>query len=188
MKTKDMILVSMFATLMIVGAFLKIQIGVIPFTFQFFFCAFSGIFLGAKKGALSQLVYMLIGLVGIPVFANGGGLSYVFQPSFGFITGFIACAFVIGLITEKMVKLNFIKLLGATLAGLTTLYVIGVPYLYMIIKLYMGKSDFTFTQAIAAGFTPFILPDIILSIVATVVSLLVLPKLKAAGYLRKNNK
>ena len=76
-----------------VGAFIKIPLPYIPFTLQTFFVFYSGILLGAKLGMLSQIIYILIGLVGIPVFSNGGGPSYVFQPSFGFLIGFIISTF-----------------------------------------------------------------------------------------------
>lgn len=181
MKTRDMILISLFAALTVVGAFLKINIGAVPFTFHFLFVAFAGIFLGARNGLLSQIVYIAVGLMGIPVFSNGGGITYVFSPTFGYLLGFAACSFVVGLITEKMENLTFFKLFAAVLAGLAVTYIIGVPYLYMIIKLYLGKSAFTVQNALTAGLTPFIVPDVIKAAIVAEVSVLVIPKLRASG-------
>lgn len=182
MKTRDMILISLFAALTAIGAFLKINIGAVPFTFQFFFCAYAGVFLGSKRGGLSQIIYITMGLIGIPIFANGGGITYIFNPTFGYLIGYFVCTFTIGYLTERMKKITFIKILGAVLLGLFFTYLIGVPYLYMIIKLYLGKGDYSVHSALVAGFLPFIIPDIIKSIIVASSSMLVLPRLRHAGY------
>lgn len=183
MKTRDMTLIALFAALTAIGAFLKIQVGMVPFTFQFFFCAFAGVFLGARKGFYSQLLYLGIGLIGIPIFANGGGPTYIFQPTFGYLIGFAACATLIGFLTERMKSVTFIKLLTAVFAGMLMMYVVGVPYLYMIVKLYMGNAAYTLKTAIVGGFLPYIGPDIVWCFIVTSVSMLVLPRLRKAGYI-----
>ena len=186
MKTRDLIIISMFAALTAVGAFIKIQIGVVPFTFQFFFCALSGALLGSKRGLLSQLIYVGMGLIGLPVFTNGGGITYIFQPTFGYLLGFIACAYIIGFIVERYKKLTFIKVLLATVAGLMVVYIIGVPYLYMIVKLYLGKSAYTFGAALVGGFVPFIGPDLIMSVIIASVATVIVPVLRKLGYTKAN--
>ena len=104
-NTRDLILVSLFTALMVVGAFIKIPFPLLPITLQPFFCAFAGLILGSRLGALSQIIYVVMGLVGLPVFTQGGGLIYVFVPSFGFLLGFILGAYVIGRISENFKKL-----------------------------------------------------------------------------------
>lgn len=180
MKTRDMILISLFAALTAIGAFIKIQIGLVPFTFQFFFCAFAGVLLGSRKAFISQVLYVTIGLIGIPIFANGGGFTYIFQPTFGYLLGFIGCGFTVGYLSERIQKMTLPKMLGSVLAGLAVIYLIGVPYLYMIVKLYMGKSAYTMGAAIAGGFLPYIIPDLILSVVVAITSTYILPKLRSA--------
>ncbi|MCB5624660.1 biotin transporter BioY, partial [Bifidobacterium animalis] len=64
------------------------------FTLQFFFVLLAGILLGPKLGALAVLLYVVIGLLGLPIFAAGGGLAYIVRPSFGYLIGFIAGAYV----------------------------------------------------------------------------------------------
>ena len=112
MKARDLILCALFAALTAVGGlYLKIPIPNVPITFQFFFCAMAGICLGSKLGALSQVVYVAAGLAGFPIFTKGGGPGYVLEPTFGYLLGFILCAFVIGLLTERMRELKYFKVL-----------------------------------------------------------------------------
>jgi len=138
MKLRDLILTAMFAALTAIGAFLHFQFLFATITLQFFFTAMAGVLLGRKYGAASQAVYVLLGLVGLPIFANGGGFSYVLQPTFGFLLGLIPAAWVIGKLSEK--KQDFWHLLLACLAGLGVLYLVGMPYIAVILNAYMGKG------------------------------------------------
>ena len=83
-KTRMLLLTALFAALTAIGAFLKIPTPWSSFTLQVFFVCMAGVLLGPKYGALSQLVYIALGLMGLPIFTAGGGLGYVFQPTFGF--------------------------------------------------------------------------------------------------------
>ena len=76
---------SLFTALIAVGAFINIPIPVVPFTLQFLFTTLAGLLLGSKMGAVSVIAYMVLGLVGLPIFSEGGGIWYVFKPSFGYI-------------------------------------------------------------------------------------------------------
>ena len=100
-KTRDLIYCALFAALTAIGAFLHFQLFQATITLQFFFTAMAGLLLGAKLGALSQLLYVALGLVGVPIFAAGGGFGYIFNPTFGFLLGLIPTAWVIGKIAEK---------------------------------------------------------------------------------------
>lgn len=88
-KTRTMSLAALFAALTAIGAFLQIPVGITSITLQFLFTSLAGLLLGAKWGALSQLVYVILGLVGLPVFTQGGGPGYLLQPSMGFLLGLI---------------------------------------------------------------------------------------------------
>ena len=96
----------LFTALIAVGAFIKIPIPVVPFTLQYLFTMMAGLLLGPKLGAMAVTFYMLLGLIGLPIFAEGGGLWYIFKPSFGYIIGFIVGTFVTGYIAEHMKKKN----------------------------------------------------------------------------------
>jgi len=182
-KVRDMILIAMFAALTAVGAFIKIPTPIVPITLQFLFCAYAGIFLGARKGFISMVLYVGIGLAGIPIFTKGGGIGYIFEPTFGYLIGFILCAFVIGHFTERMEKITVAKILPAILAGLAAVYIVGVPYLYMIFNVYLGKPV-SFATALAWGFTPFIVTDIIISILVALTAVRVMPILRKSGYIK----
>jgi biotin transport system substrate-specific component len=178
MKAKNLILVSMFAALTAIGAFIKIPVPYIPFTLQFLFCAFAGILLGARLGAYSQLLYVLIGLVGIPVFTQGGGPNYIFKPSFGYLLGFIVAAFVIGKITEKLKKLTFDKAFLAIMAGIFCLYLIGVTYMYFILNLYLNQSV-TIRWVVYNGAFIFLPKEIVLATIIAMSAVKIRPIIRA---------
>jgi biotin transport system substrate-specific component len=180
-NTRDLILVAMFAALTAIGAFIKIPIPYVPFTLQYLFCALAGIILGSKLGALSQIVYVLIGLAGVPVFTEGGGISYIFKPTFGYLVGFIVAAYVIGKAREKLKELNLIKAIGILLLGLFFIYLFGVTYLYISYNLYLGKN-ITFYFAFFYGFVVSIAGDLVLTLFAAYISVKIIPLLKKSGY------
>lgn len=170
MKTRELIMVSIFAALTAIGAFIKIPIPYVPFTLQFLFCAMAGIILGPKLGALSQILYVIIGLIGVPVFTEGGGLYYIFKPTFGYLIGFIVAAYVIGKFTSIIKELTFIKVLLSVLSGLFFVYLFGVIHLYIIYNLYMGDAK-TIWWAIFYGFVICVGGDLLVSAAASALSL-----------------
>lgn len=137
-KTKNMILCAMFVALIAVGAFIKIPVPVVPFTMQYLFTMLAGLLLGAKLGFLSVCIYIVLGLAGLPVFASGGGISYIFQPSFGYIIGFAVGTFVTGKIARRSEAPGYARLLTANFAGLGIVYLFGMIYYYLISNLYLG--------------------------------------------------
>ena len=85
---------AVFVVLMVIGAFLHIPFFPVPLTFQTVISVLAGLLLGPWYGAGAVLVYIFMGLCGLPVFASGGGFSYVVNPTFGYLLGFAAAAFV----------------------------------------------------------------------------------------------
>ena len=137
-RTRKLVYTALFAALTAVGAFLRIPMVYSSVTLQYLFTAMAGLLLGRRWGALSQAVYVLLGLVGLPIFTMGGGFGYVFQPTFGFLLGLIPCAFVIGKLAKR--PLTFWRTALSMLAGLAVLYAIGVPYMALIANGYLGKG------------------------------------------------
>ena len=149
MTLKKLILAALFAALTAVGALITVNIGISAITLQFLFTAFAAVILGAKYGALSQAVYVALGLVGLPIFAGGlGGFQYVLRPTFGFVVGLIPAAAVIGAIASK--KTAFLNVSLACLAGLGVVYAIGVPYMAVICNVYL-KYDMTLWDILIKG-------------------------------------
>lgn len=181
LSTKDLTLISMFAALTAIGAQLSIPTQPVPFTLQILFCMYSGILLGSKRGAMSQILYVVLGLVGLPIFAGfKGGIQTAISPTFGYLLGFIVCSYVVGRITEGFKETNLFKLSLATISGLFVVYLIGVPYLYLILNKVVN-SPITFSQAIKAGFSVFVIQDLIKCAIVAVTSLAIIPALKKAG-------
>lgn len=131
-KMKEMTICAMFTVMIAVGAFIKIPIPVVPFTLQFLFTMMAGLLLGGELGAVSVLLYVVLGLAGLPIFSEGGGIWYLAKPSFGYIIGFGIAAYVTGKMTEKMVKFQLKRVLAANFTGLLIVYGVGMIYYYII--------------------------------------------------------
>jgi biotin transport system substrate-specific component len=101
---------------------------------------FSGLILGGRLAAISQWVYILVGLMGIPVFAHGGGPGYVLQPTFGYLLGFICGGYVIGRCTENRKTLTRVFLSGVLLLGTIAIYLPGVTVLYLNVNFIQQKA------------------------------------------------
>lgn len=131
-RTKNLIYCSLFTTLIAVGAFIRIPVPVVPFTLQFLFTTLAGLLLGSKKGTFSVIAYMLLGLAGLPVFSEGGGIWYIFKPSFGYIIGFCIGTCITGLIAERMTEKTIRGYIIAAFTGLLIVYAMGMAYYYVI--------------------------------------------------------
>jgi biotin transport system substrate-specific component len=164
-KTLSLTVIPLFTSLTSIGAFLKIPLPVIPFTLQILFVYLAGCLLGSKKGMMSQLLYVGIGLIGIPVFASGGGPGYVLKPTFGYLIGFILAAYVIGLVIEKSKEPTIKTFILANLIGLMIVYVFGVIYVYVSLNTWIG-SPTSFGSVMMLGFVYSIVQDIFLAIFA----------------------
>jgi len=139
-----MIYTALFSALTCISGFiLKIPVPFLPFpiTMQVFFVILAGLMLPPFYAFASQALYILIGLAGLPVFASGGGIGYVFNPSFGILIGFMFAALVIALIV-KYVKMEN-KVLLYTIAGavgILVMYVVAMPYMFAILTFYLTKE------------------------------------------------
>lgn len=149
---KDIVLVLSFAILTGICAKLKIEIGPIPITMQTFAVLLSGALLGSKRGAASQITYILMGLSGSPWFSRGGGIAYLMSPTFGYIIGFVMAAYLVGWLAERGWDKNFEKAILAMLIGNILIY---IPGLFWLVK-FVG-----FGKVLSVGFYPFIIGDLL---------------------------
>ena len=140
----------LFTALIAVGAFIKISIPVQPFpmnfTLQFFFVLLAGLLLGGKQAFFCVLTYLAVGLAGVPVFAAGGGPAYLLRPTFGFLLGFAAAAWVTGTVYFRFKDRGFKmrRLFAASLCGFAVMYLCGMFYFYFL-------SNYVIHMPVSAG-------------------------------------
>ena len=168
-RVTDTVLVSLFAALTAGGAFIKIPIPHVPFTLQTLMVMFAGLILGSRRGALSQVLYLVLGLMGLPIFAQGGGPAYILQPSFGFLLGFAPGAYVIGKILEGEKIPSSTGIVVALLLGQGVIYLFGLPYLYLNLNLILHKPISSST-VFMAGFLIFLPGDLLKTLIAALVA------------------
>lgn len=134
----------------------------IPFSLQPMIALLAGVLLGPRIGALSMTVYVLLGLVGLPVFATQpfGGPAYILKPTFGFLVGQVLAAYIAGKILKGGQTTKITSYLMAALVGMAVIYIVGLPYIYVILNFYLGKAV-SVAGVIKTGFLPFILWDLV---------------------------
>ena len=178
---RTMTLAALFAVLTAVGAFIRIPFPLVPMTLQTLFVYLSGTLLGARGGALSQILYVGMGLVGLPVFTGGGGPQFVLHPTFGFLVGFIAGAFVIGHILEKAKKVSFLTCFAACVIGTAVIYFAGAVGLYCNLNFVAGKA-LSFGKVLEIGVLPFVAVDAIKAAAVSAITARIAPRLKHVMY------
>ena len=167
MKTKDLVLSALFIALITLGTFIRIPAGSDVYTLQFLFTLLAGLVLGEKLGTFAVGAYVLMGLIGIPVFASGGGLGYLFQPTFGYLVGFIIQAWFCGKFSRSLTEINFKNLLKVNLGGMFIVYLIGMSWLY-IVSNFVIDAPLTFGALIFYSFVLQVVPDGILCVGAAI--------------------
>ena len=137
-----MTIIPVFAGLTCIGGFIRIPLSPVPITLQTLFVYMAGILLGAWPGMLSQALFLIIGLIGIPVFVHGSGPAYVFQPTFGYLLAFPLAAWVTGMIAHRAQSaLPSVRvLLPAMLAGMGIIFGLGYTGLVLNLHWIAGKT------------------------------------------------
>jgi biotin transport system substrate-specific component len=160
---RGMAYASMFGALTAVGAYIMIPLPPVPMTMQTLFVNLAGALLGGSLGALSQVVYILLGVIGLPVFAGGkAGVGVLIGPTGGYLIGFVAGAFIIGKLTSLRRQPGLLWLMGSMAAGIAVVYALGIMQLMMVAKLGI-------TKAIAIGLLPSLPGDIAKIVIAALI-------------------
>lgn len=147
---------------------LTIPLPLVPITGQTLGVILVGASLGSRRGALSMLAYLLVGLAGAPVFAEfSGGPAMLLAPSFGFALGFVPAAFVAGWFAERAWDRRPLLALAGFLAASAVPFLVGVPYLAMILHSVMGV-EVTVGSVLAAGLWPFLPGGVVKAAIAAV--------------------
>lgn len=154
MKTQDIVYIAIGATLLAVCSQISIP-AAIPFTLQTFAAAFVGGFLGVKKGVSSVVIYILLGVAGIPVFAGfRSGIPTLLGGTGGYIIGLLPFAAIAGFFAERF-RGKLLPMVIGMLLGLISCYILGTAW---YVHLYAEKG---LAYAISACVLQFIIPDII---------------------------
>jgi biotin transport system substrate-specific component len=161
---KGLVYAALFGALTAAGAFIVIPLPPVPITAQTFFLNVSAILLGGQLGAVSQFIYVMLGVVGIPVFAGGkAGLGVIFGPTGGYLLGFIIAAFVIGMVNRTKKSAGIFWNIFSMLIGMLIIYFLGSLQLSLVAKM-------SFHKALAIGVLPFIPGDVIKILLAGIIS------------------
>ncbi|MCD6559927.1 MAG: biotin transporter BioY [Palaeococcus sp.] len=162
MKAREITLTALFAALTAIGAQISIPLGEVPITLQVLFVLLSGLILGARLGFMSQAIYVLMGALGLPVFAGfKGGLPIIYGPTGGYIIAFPLAALIAGFIATE--KENVYGYAIASLSGVLIIYLLG----WLRLGFFLGRD---FEKAFILGIAPFILVDSLKGVVAVLIA------------------
>ena len=140
-KTRNLILCALFAALTAVLSQIAIPIQPVPVNLATFSVFVAGGVLGAKRGAISQAVYVLLGAVGLPVFSSfSGGMGILFGPTGGYIVGYVAAAWLVGLLSARCHGKAYWFALSMA-GGLALCYLLGTAW-YMVVSLLLCVVPF----------------------------------------------
>jgi len=164
LKTKDLTTMSLFIAMMAVTSWISIPFFSIPITLQTFGVSLTLLFLGGRKGTLVILMYILLGAIGIPVFASfRGGLGVLIGPTGGYIIGFILMGLIYLVLTENIKTENIkskdntkVKTIALAI-GLIAVYAVGT----LQFKMVSTSTDKGMLSILALCVFPYIIPDIV---------------------------
>ena len=157
-KVKDICYIGLFTTLIIICSWISIPF-VIPFTLQTFGIFITLLCLGGKKGLCSIFIYILLGIIGLPVFSSfNGGIGYLLSLNGGYILGFGIASFVY-LICEKLLMNNKFKDIISLSVMMVIIYIVGSLWFYFLYIKEVGKIPYL--ESLLSTVVPFILGDII---------------------------
>lgn len=167
---RQMVYASMFGALTAIGAFIVIPLQPVPITLQTLFTGLAGVLLGGYAGALSQIIYVILGIIGLPVFAGGqAGFGTLLGPAGGYLIGFIAAAYVIGKMVESKREAGLAWIVLSLIIGDLVIYTLGTLQLSLLAHLSIVK-------ALLVGVVPFLVGDLIKMAATVLISLKFLRK------------
>ena len=159
-------LTALFAAITAAGAFIAIPIGPVPIVLQNLFALLSGLVLGPLMGGAAVGIYLLAGLLGLPVFAGGsGGIARFAGPTGGFLVGYFLAALTAGAIAGAPGKSrsSLVRLIAAVLAGFLIVYVPGLSWLKF-------SRNLDWAKTFLIGFVPFIPGDMLKGLAAVLIA------------------
>ncbi len=151
-RLKILALSILASVLLIISAKMKVPFYPVPITLQTLFVLLIPLVYGLKISTISICLYFSYGLLGLPVFSNGGGVLYFAGPTAGYLYGFLLANFLIGYFKDKnAIKDSLVKLVLALLAGEVIIFTFGVSWL---------ANFLGWEKAFALGLSPFIIGEV----------------------------
>ena len=166
-KVQHLVFAGFFAAMTAVGAFIKIPLYPVPITLQTFVTVLAGLLLTPKWAALSQVVYLTLGLLGAPVFANGGGMEYILRPTFGYLFFMPVAAALVSFLRRG--SETFWKSTLSAFAGLLFILIGGCSWLYMNLN-YISAIKTPLGAVLISGLVLFIPGAVVKAFAAAVVA------------------
>ena len=167
-RTKNIVLISLTVALTTAGAYLRLPVGPVPISLQTLFVLLSGALLGPWLGAAAMASYVLLGLIGLPLFTGGGGPQYILSPTFGFLLSFPLSAMVVGIMLRPATGAQspgMGRKFIAMLLGTAVIYLVGVPWLGLNLLLVQGKR-MGLEALLMMGMVPFLPGDLLKALLA----------------------
>lgn len=156
----DIVLVAAGAALTAIAAQVQVPLWPVPITAQTLAVLLVGSSLGALRGTLAMVLYAVLGMVGLPVFSDdGSGMGVILGPTGGYIVGFVFAAAFTGWIAQRSWDRRILRSILAFLAGTVVTFLIGLPWLAIVLGLDLQ-------QTLQAGLYPFIIGGTVKAIVA----------------------
>ncbi|SEF91064.1 biotin transport system substrate-specific component [Butyrivibrio sp. Su6] len=174
-KVLDMVYIAISAALIAICSWISIPTAV-PFTLQTFAVFFVLLLLGGERGTIATLVYVLLGAVGVPVFAGfSGGIGILLGSTGGYIIGFLFVG-LIYILFEKFFKKTIVMKIVALVLGLAVCYAFGTAwFMHVYIK---NSGEVGLLTVLGWCVFPFIIPDLIKMALAVVVAKRIEPVIK----------
>lgn len=181
MSARDLTYCAMFVALMVVGAKINIVLPIgtgVTVSLQIMFAVITGLLIGPRDGLISLLVYLLLGLIGLPVYAHGGGVAYVLRPTYGFLIGFAAAAWLSGFMINRFRKKSLMAFIISGEIGMLSYYVMGLLYFALMSNLLLRDAQpIGFRELMTVWFLSTVGIDAIIAGVGSLVAYKVAPAL-----------
>jgi biotin transport system substrate-specific component len=170
-KLRWVVLSSLMAAFTAIGAYIHVPIGPVPIVLSTLFVLLSGLLLGSRWGLVSMGLYLLVGAIGIPVFAGGkGGLAHFLGPTGGYLLGYVLSAWVTGFLSDRSRGILIFEIV-AVFIGSLAIYSLGIPWLKWVTRMPWHKT-------FMLGMVPFLIGDAVKASVALMLARAVRPILK----------
>ncbi len=166
--TQQKLLCALFVALITVGSYIRIPVFSVPFTMQFFTVLLAAGTLNPISTATCLICYITLGLLGLPVFAGGGGVSYLLQPTFGYLIGFLVGGFLISALNRLCKPKTVWHFFGINLLGYLPVLVCGFSYV-LLLNLFYFKKALDFWTILVGSVLVFLPTDLLYCVITAAI-------------------